>query len=201
MKKIVVMIFLFFGFLFPVSAENKIKVSLAECVDGDTAKFYIIGKKETVRFLAIDTPETKHPTKKEEPYGYEASNYTCNSLKKATKIELEYDEKAKRDKYNRILAWIFVDDILLQESLINKGYAKVAYLYDEYIYTDILEKEEKEAKLKKVGRWSDGKAKKEIEEETFFTLLTIGIGSLLFVFDKKFRKKQIRKIKRKKKNW
>lgn len=203
MKKIIFLILLFFGLLVSVSAENKIEVSLAGCVDGDTVKFYIQGKQQTVRLLAIDTPETKHPKKEEEPYGKEASNYTCNSLKKATKIELEYDKNAKKDKYDRVLAWIFIDDVLLQESLIKKGYAKVAYLYDEYTYTDLLEKEEKQAKLNKVGMWSDGKAKKEVESETFLTLFAIIVGSLLFLFDKKFRKKQIRKAKRKykKRNW
>ena len=48
---------------------------------------------------------------------------------------------------------MFVDDELLQEKLIRKGYAKVAYLYDEYTYTDRLQKAEKEAKERELGLW------------------------------------------------
>ena len=102
MKKKVV--FLLIIFLFPgvVFASGREEVTLSKCVDGDTAKFIINNKEETVRFLAVDTPETKHSTKGEEPYGKEASDYTCNRLKEVNKIELEYDDNStKTDKYNR----------------------------------------------------------------------------------------------------
>ena len=113
-------------------------------------------KKTTVRFLAIDTPETVHPTKGEEPYGKEASNYTCDKVKNAKKLELEYDEgSTKTDKYSRALAWVFVDDNLLQKDLVSLGYAKVAYLYGDYKYTDELKEIEKTAKSKKLGVWSE----------------------------------------------
>ena len=86
-------------FPFNAFANEKIDVKYSSCVDGDTAKFIINNKIEKVRFLAIDTPETKHPTKGEEPYGKEASNYTCNKLKNAKTIEIEYDETNKAEEY------------------------------------------------------------------------------------------------------
>lgn len=135
--------------------EDKIMVTFYKCVDGDTAKFKLNEEIIKVRFLAIDTPETKHPTKKEEPYGKEASNFTCNSLKKANKIAIEYDPNSEKyDKYDRHLGWIFVDDKLLQRLIIKEGLAKVDYLYDDYKYTNILLKEEKNAKENKIGIWS-----------------------------------------------
>lgn len=127
-------------------------VKLTKCTDGDTAHFMIDGQDTTVRFLAIDTPETKKPNTPVQPYGKEASRYTCDALSSAKEIRLEY-EKEKTDKYGRNLAWVFVDDKLLQEQLIRKGYAKVAYLYDEYTYTDRLQKAEKEAKAQELGLW------------------------------------------------
>lgn len=131
-------------------------VTFFECVDGDTAKFILNKKEITVRFLAIDTPETKHPTKKEQPFGKEASNYTCNALKKANKITLEYDPNSDEfDKYDRYLAWVYTDGELLQEKLVSKGLAKVAYLYDDYLYTKKLEKIETKAKEKRLGIWSN----------------------------------------------
>lgn len=155
MKKFILLFSILFLVPTFVNAESNI-VKLSKCVDGDTARFIIDGKEYSTRFLAIDTPETKHPKKKVEPYGKEASNYTCNSLKKASKIVLEYDSNStKEDKYGRRLAWVFVDEELLQKKLVNKGYAKVAYLYGDYKYTDELKMIEKSAKSKKLGVWSD----------------------------------------------
>ena len=87
----------------------------------------------------------------------------------AKKIIIEYDEgSTKTDQYDRVLAWIFVDDRLLQKDLVSKGYAKVAYLYGDYKYTDILKEEEKKAKLQKLKIWAitvkDSKEKDELVE-------------------------------------
>lgn len=159
MKK-VVMIFLFFCLFITNVYAERVSVKFEACVDGDTIKVMLDNKKTTVRFLAIDTPETVHPTKGEQPFGKEASNYTCNKVKNAKKLEIEYDEgSAKTDKYNRALGWVFIDDTLLQKDLVSLGYAKVAYLYGDYKYTEDLKKEESIAKSKKLGVWS-------LEEET-----------------------------------
>lgn len=152
------------GLTEPTEIKEEIVV-LEACVDGDTAKF----KKSTsevisARFLAVDTPETVHPTQGEEAYGKDASEYTCNLLTNAKEIKLEYDENSdEEDKYGRKLVWVFVDGVLLQESLISKGYAEVSYLYDDYKYTSLLQDAEAVAKVNKVGMWS--LENKEIEEK------------------------------------
>jgi len=89
-------------------------VTLNRCVDGDTANFKEVG---TTRFLMIDTPET------DTDLGQEASNFTCNLLTKATIIEIAYDDHANRtDRFDRTLAWIFVDGQLLQAKIGQAGY-------------------------------------------------------------------------------
>ena len=156
MKKFIIVLITFLVLPISVNAQEKIEVKLKSCVDGDTAKFIMNKKEIKVRFLAVDTPETKHPTKGEEPYGKEAKDFTCNKLKTAQKIELEFDDKAKgKDKYDRYLAWVFYDDYLLQSELVRNGLAEVAYLYDDYKYTPILQDIESSAKLKKIGIYSD----------------------------------------------
>lgn len=167
MKK-VVMIFLFFCLFITNVYAERVLVKFEACVDGDTIKVILDNKKTTVRFLAIDTPETVHPTKGEQPFGKEASNYTCNKVKNAKKLEIEYDKgSSKVDKYDRTLAWIFTDDLLLQKDLISLGYAKVAYLYGDYKYTEDLKKEESIAKSKKLGVWSlEETTTKKIEKTT-----------------------------------
>ena len=155
-------------------------VKLSKCVDGDTAKFYIKDKLETVRFLAIDTPEVKHPTKGEEPFGKGASNYTCQMLEHAEEIVLEYDNNStKKDKYNRTLAWVFVDGKLLQRSLVEQGLAKVAYLYGDYRYTEQLQEVEKKAKEQQIGIWKTVDKKEENDNQ-----LNVGItfGCALLIY-------------------
>lgn len=137
----------------PINEQEKVLFS--KCVDGDTAKLIINGKEETVRFLAIDTPEVAHNNVAEEPYGNAASNFTCNSLKNAHNIVLEYDANSdKTDKYGRVLAFVFVDDVLLEKSLIENGLAKVYYIYGDYNYVDELRKAEEKAKNENIGIWS-----------------------------------------------
>ena len=153
MKKISLFIILFIMFT-PVYAKEKVEFS--SCTDGDTFKIIYNNEIKTVRLLAVDTPESVHPKKEEEYYGKEASDYTCNVLKKANKIELEFDDNSdKLDKYDRLLAWVFIDDKLLQESLIEGGYAKVAYLYGDYKYTTKLQELQEIASNKNIGVWDE----------------------------------------------
>lgn len=155
MKKVVLFLFCFL-FLNAVNAKSVILTDI-DCIDGDTFRAKIDDEEKTIRMIGIDTPETKYATKTEdEPYAKEASDYTCNHLKDAKDITLEYDPKSKKeDKYGRSLGWIFIDDKLLQKELVSLGYAKVEYVYDDYLYIDELYKAEDKAKDKKIGIWSE----------------------------------------------
>ena len=147
---------LIFYLIFPlvVFANTKEKVKFSKCVDGDTAKFERNNKVFTLRFLAVNTPETKSPKKGVEFYGKEASKYTCDRLEKAKTIEIEYDKNSDRsDRYGRKLGWVFLDDKLLQKDLVENGYAKVEYVYGKYKYLDELKELEKKAKKEKIGLW------------------------------------------------
>ncbi len=166
MKKLFLTLFFLFVGIISVSAKT-IEVKFSDCVDGDTAKFIYKKDEITARFLAIDTPETVHPNKEEESYGKEASEYTCNKIKNAEVIELEYDEDSnKLDKYNRHLVWVFVDGELLQKKLVSKGLASVAYLYGDYKYTDELEATEQDAEDSKLGIWSNENSETTKETNT-----------------------------------
>lgn len=209
MKKIfLTFIFLFIGII-SVSAKN-IEVKFSECVDGDTAKFIYKKDEITARFLAIDTPETVHPTKEVEAYGKEASEYTCNKIKNAEIIKLEYDEDSdKLDKYNRHLVWVFVDGELLQKKLVSKGYASVAYLYGDYKYTDELEEVEQDAENNKLGIWSiketnDNEEENDVEiiEKKNYKkiIIFLGIAVIMCTVSAKTRKKVEKKINKEVKN-
>lgn len=138
------------------SNTNKIEVKLVSPVDGDTAKFTANGETATVRFLGINTKETVHPEIGEEAWGKEASNYTKEKLENATKVELEFDSSAEeKDKYGRYLAWIWIDDVLLQNLLVEEGLAETYMLQNNYKYAGVLQESEEIAKNNKLGIWSE----------------------------------------------
>lgn len=128
-------------------------VEYVETIDGDTAKFIIDNELTMVRFLAIDTPESVHPTIDVEPYGIESSNRTKELLESAVSIVLEYEDD-KIDYYDRTLAWIFIDGRLLQEILIEEGLGEVKYEKEHYKYVDLLYKAQQYAVQNKLNIWS-----------------------------------------------
>ena len=132
--------------------ENRINIKLDSCVDGDTAWFIINGNREKVRFLGVDAPES---TNIKEEYGEDASKYTCNVLKNASNIYIEYDDNSsKYDKYNRLLGWVFVDDKNVSELLVTNGLAEVKYIYGDYKYVDNLCSLQYDVYLNKIGIWN-----------------------------------------------
>lgn len=205
MKKIYIILLSLFLFLpFNVNASDKEIVTFSSCVDGDTARVIYNNEEIKIRFLAIDTPEVKHPKKGTEPFGKEASNYTCKRLKEAKKITIEFDSNSdKQDKYDRYLVWIYIDNSLLQKELVSKGLAKVAYLYGDYSYTDILTKEEQKAKNNKIGLWQDEDTSlrafiinMNIWYKILITIIIILAISIYLYFDKKARRKVLIKSKK-----
>ena len=145
------------------------KVLFSKCVDGDTAKLIVDGQERFVRFLAIDTPESVKPETEVEYMGKEASEFTCNRLKNAQEIILEYDNHSgKYDKFDRILAFVYVDNKMLQEELVEKGYAKLAYVYDDYSHIVQLEELERLAKEKRLGIWNEEGKNLPSTSETFW---------------------------------
>ena len=135
---------------------NKIEVELVEVINGDTAKFKMNGEQITVRFLGINTKETVDPEIGEEVWGKEASDFTKEKLENVTKIELEFDEVAdEKDKYDRYLSWIWIDDELLQNLLVENGLAENYMLQNNYKYAGMLQESEENAKNNKLGIWSE----------------------------------------------
>lgn len=182
MKKIVFILALI---LIPINVSaKKEEVKLDKCIDGDTISIIINKEEHKVRFLAVDSPEIDL----EEAYATEAKDFTCNLLKKSKHIYLEYDSNSdKTDKYDRILAWVWADSDLVQIELVKSGYAKVAYLYNEYKYTDELKKFESYAKDKKRNIWSDYKPtvkkekKKKSRKEIFLDRLSKSYSIIVII--------------------
>ncbi|QGG48499.1 thermonuclease family protein [Heliorestis convoluta] len=131
--------------------EQTVTVQVVRVVDGDTAVILIDGKQERLRFIGIDTPETVHPTIGEEPYGREASDYTKQRLEGRT-FQLEFDVQ-ERDRYGRLLGYIWLEEELFNETLVRNGFAEVTTFPPNVKYVDIFKAAQEEARKEKRGIW------------------------------------------------
>lgn len=133
----------------------RVPVELVKSVDGDTINVTYEGKTEKVRFLLIDTPETSHPRLGVQPFGPEAKAFTKDIVEKADKLELEFDIGPKRDKYSRLLAYVYADGQMVQELLLEQGLARVAYIYEPNVrYVDKFNDLQRISRNKSLGIWS-----------------------------------------------
>lgn len=106
-----------------------------------------------IRLLSIDTPETVKPDAPVEPWGEEATQFTRQFVARGT-VRLRFDRR-RIDQYNRFLAYVYVNDRMLNEELVRAGLAKVkVYPGDSSAIGRRLTRAEKEAKQAARGIWS-----------------------------------------------
>jgi len=140
-------------FEFTTQDSNKTKATVTRVVDGDTIEVEMDGKTEDVRLLLVDTPETKHPSKPVQPYAPEASEFAKNTLA-GKEVTLEFDG-SKRDKYDRLLAYVWVDGKNFNKMLLEEGLARLAYVYDPpYTHYDEFMKAQMKAVNENKNIWS-----------------------------------------------
>ena len=120
-----------------------LKTKIVYCTDGDTV---ITKQGTTIRLNNVDAPEATRGHI--QPFGLEAAQYTRKYLQ-GQEVTIKTHG---RDKYNRIIADVYLKDgRYFNEMLVKAGLAYVykkyspAYLYDE----------ELEAKRKRIGLWSE----------------------------------------------
>ncbi|MBX8942825.1 MULTISPECIES: thermonuclease family protein [Lysinibacillus] len=111
------------------TGNKRFEIDYIKAYDGDTIQATINGEKQKIRLLMVDTPEMNYNKGGAQPYAEEAKEYTINLLEQAKKIEAVYDVGPETDNYDRHLAYVFVDNVLLQESLLNEGLAVVRYIH------------------------------------------------------------------------
>lgn len=140
--------------------DVKGETTLAEIVrivDGDTIVVSLGGKEEKVRLIGVNTPETVDPRKPVECFGKEAKEY-MKQLLSGKKIRLEADTtQQERDRYGRLLRYIFLENgLLVNQVLIRDGYA-YEYTYDlPYKYQSEFKKAETDARNAGRGLWNSG---------------------------------------------
>lgn len=134
------------------------KGEIVRVKDGDT---YVVSVREeeiTVRLIGVDTPESVAPEgyyKENSEEGKEVSAIVKEKIKKGDTVFLEYDIE-KCDKYGRSLAYVYFEDgKMVQEWLLENGYAQTMTIQPNSKYADLFASMQKEAMKAQKGLWAD----------------------------------------------
>ncbi|MEX0727041.1 MAG: thermonuclease family protein [Planctomycetaceae bacterium] len=103
----------------PIGGEDSRSAVVERVVDGDTL---LLETGERVRLIGVDTPETKHPDRPVELFGLEAAEFVQRRVEGRT-VELRFDRE-RFDPYQRLLAYVYIDEECLNEEIIRAGYSK-----------------------------------------------------------------------------
>ncbi len=123
--------------------------------DGDTIVVDMNGTDETVRFIGVDTPETHDPRKAVQCFGYAAAGFTKNFIGNST-VRLEADPlNTNRDRYNRLLRYVYLPDgRLVNAEIIKEGYG-FAYLSFPFTKAEEFRQHQVEAREQNKGLWNN----------------------------------------------
>lgn len=126
-------------------------------VDGDTIVVAIDGTDEKIRLIGVDTPESVDPRKTVECFGKEASNFTKNLLS-GKQVRLEADPtQGDRDKYGRLLRYVFLgDETLVNKLIITEGYGHEYTYRIPYQYQQEFKDAQNKARTEGRGLWAAG---------------------------------------------
>ena len=142
MNKVIFLYFLLIGAIVGCTQQSD-TISSIEIIDGDTFR---LETGEKVRLIGIDAPELSQP-------GGELSREYLAHLICGKRVTLEKGSE-DRDRYNRLLRFVYIDDLCINEEMIRQGYAEARYLPENPIREYYLQLEI-QAETARAGLWSD----------------------------------------------
>ncbi|HEV2770569.1 MAG TPA: thermonuclease family protein [Solirubrobacteraceae bacterium] len=103
-----------------LAAEGRV----VRVVDGDTITVRLDGREETVRYIGVDTPETKRPGTPVQCFGPAASAFN-KRLIEGERVRLARGVE-ERDRYGRLLGYVYrvSDRLFVNAALVRGGYAR-----------------------------------------------------------------------------
>lgn len=129
--------------------------------DGDTILVRAQGQEEHVRLREIDAPEITHRKKAgQEPWGRRARDFARSLVEKKT-VRMDLEERDERDKYHRLLAYVFLNHTFVNREMIRSGNA---FFYPGPYRGERaaeLQAAEEVARGKGLGVWDQNKGLKE----------------------------------------
>jgi len=154
-----------FKFTLPFGKKyNYNNILVTRVIDGDTIE---LKSRERVRLIGIDTPETYLGPKLERDsertkrdyktiiaMGKRATAFTKKLVDRKT-VRLEFDIE-KKDRYGRLLAYVYLPDgRMLNAEIVKEGFAQVYTFQPNVKYVELFKKLQKEAREDKKGLWGE----------------------------------------------
>lgn len=126
---------------------------VSEVYDGDTIGVMMNGQLERIRMIGVDTPETHDPDTPAQCYGEHATTATKEKLHRKS-VRLEADAtNDNRDRYGRLLRYVYSEDnVLWNHELIKRGEG-FAYISFPFIHKAVFQASQFEAAREKKGLW------------------------------------------------
>ena len=138
----------------PDPPKGAVAAKVQRVSDGDTFVATVKGRKERVRVIGVDTPESVHPNRPDEPYGEEASDFAKHYLEGET-VRLAGDVEP-RDRYGRMLAYVWLQDGTFWNALlVAEGYAQQLTIPPNVTYADLFRRLVREARRDSRGLWAE----------------------------------------------
>ncbi|MDX6587531.1 MAG: micrococcal nuclease [Solirubrobacterales bacterium] len=117
------------------AAGKSVDATVVRVVDGDTAQMDLdTGGEEGVRFIGVDTPESVAPGQPVECFGKKASRFTTGLLE-GERVTLRFGEE-RRDIYDRLLAYVYLEGEFLNAKLVRLGYARTLEIAPNVDYAE-----------------------------------------------------------------
>jgi micrococcal nuclease len=91
-------------------------------VDGDTIEVRLGGRREDVRYIGVDTPETVKPGTPVQCFGPQAHRFNSR-LVAGEQVRLVFGVE-RRDVYARLLAYVYLGDRFVNAELARRGLAR-----------------------------------------------------------------------------
>lgn len=135
----------------PTAADRAVVV---EVVDGDTVELAFGTRRERVRLLGVDAPESVHPSVPVQCFGPEASAGLATLLAVGTEVRVERDVEA-RDRYDRLLLYLYLleDETFVNRWLVANGLADTAFYEPNTTRSTELTRARAAARAGSVGLW------------------------------------------------
>jgi micrococcal nuclease len=137
----------------PDPPKDAVKAKVERVVDGDTFVAGVNGRRERVRIIGVDTPESVDPNRPDEPFGAEASDFAKHYLNGQT-VRMAGDVEP-RDRYGRMLAYVWLADGTFWNALLAaEGYAQQLTIPPNVTYADLFRRLVGEARRENRGLWA-----------------------------------------------
>jgi micrococcal nuclease len=128
---------------------------VTKVVDGDTIHVALRGRDEAVRYIGMDTPESKKPGTPVQCYALAASAANAR-LVAGRRVRLRFDVE-RRDRYGRLLAYVYrrPDGVFVNAELVRRGYARQLTIPPDVAHATLFGRLARSARRAARGLWAN----------------------------------------------